>query len=211
VDWTGGGSAPARLIERSDGNEFGTGFAVLRDTEATWLVTCAHTVDTRPKVTILVNGRGAEIVANGRDQGREKEIDLEVLRVPGLQVAKVLPIGRLENAHSGCSIPGWSKHGEGSYRADCLDAAIVKPFAWTEPGSRLIAQAYQLAIDMKAGSPRVSAAPRRSARRQAKSLRSSPRRRSPACPAPRARRRASQRAENVIGDIRHIYLISAQY
>jgi hypothetical protein len=98
-------------------------------------------------VKILLSSRVAEIVANGREQAREKKIDLAVLRVPGLQVARVLPVARLENWQPGCSIPGWSKHGEGSYRADCLDAAIVKPFAWTEPGSRLVARAYALVIE----------------------------------------------------------------
>ena len=147
MDWTGGESAPVRLIEHSDGREFGTGFAVFCDAEATWLVTCAHVVDQlRDGATLCVGGRQAVLVANGRTEGRAKKIDLAVLRVPGLLGAQILPLGALTGDRPNCRIPGWFKHAEGSYRSDCLDAAVGRPFSWTEPASTLVAQAYEVAI-----------------------------------------------------------------
>lgn len=148
MDWTAGESAPVRLIEHSDGKEFGTGFAVYCDMEATWLVTCAHVVDQpRQGATLFVSGRQAELVANGRQQGRPRKIDLAVLRVSGLQVAKALPLTVLAAQRPGCQIPGWSKNAEESYRSDCLEASVGNSFSWTEPGSSLVAQAFELSIE----------------------------------------------------------------
>jgi formylglycine-generating enzyme required for sulfatase activity len=150
LDWTAGDSAPVRLIEHSDGREFGTGFAVYRDENASWLVTCAHVVDQpRQGATLSVSGRQAELVANGREQGRVQKIDLAVLRVSGLHVDKVLPLAGLTAQPSHCQIPGWFKHAEGSYRSTCLDASVGDPFSWTEPGSSLVAQAYELSIEQE--------------------------------------------------------------
>jgi hypothetical protein len=147
VDWTLGDAAPVRLIEHSDGKEFGTAFAVYTDRDATWLVTCAHVVDQpRQGATLRVSGRAAEVVANGREERRAKKIDLAVLRVSGLHVEPVLPLAALAGERPDCLIPGWFKHAEGSYRSDCLAASIRNPFSWAEPGSSLIAQAFELAI-----------------------------------------------------------------
>jgi hypothetical protein len=147
LEWTLGDAAPVRLIAHSDGKEFGTAFAVYADQEATWLVTCAHVVDQpRNGATFSVGGRPAVLVANGREEGRAKKIDLAVLRVSGLQGAQVLPLGALTGHRPDCLLPGWFKHAEGSYRSDCLDASVGRPFSWTEPGSSLIAQAYELAM-----------------------------------------------------------------
>jgi hypothetical protein len=147
LEWTDGDAAPVRLIAHSDGKEFGTAFAVYADQEATWLVTCAHVVDQPGKgAKLCVGERQAELVANGREEGRAKKIDLAILRVSGLQCADVLPLGALSGDCPNCLIPGWFKHAEGSYRSDCLDASVGRSFAWTEPGSSLVARAYELAI-----------------------------------------------------------------
>jgi hypothetical protein len=113
-------------------------------------VTCAHVVD-RPRqgATLSVGSRQAELVANGREQGRAQKIDLAVLRVSGLPVDEVLPLARLTPQPRHCQIPGWFKHAEGSYRSGCLDASVGDPFSWTEPGSSLVAQAFELSIEQE--------------------------------------------------------------
>lgn len=145
-EWITGDSAPVRLILHSDGKEFGTGFAVFCDQETTWLVTCAHVIETRPEATLTVGKRPAEIVANGRTKERDKKIDLAVLKVTGLQVTRVLSLDPSIFSGQSCRIPGWCKHSD-AYRSDCLDASVAKPFSWTEEGSILIAAAFDLAIE----------------------------------------------------------------
>ena len=147
MDWTAGDFPPVRLIEHSDGKEFGTGFAVLCDENATWLVTCAHVVDTRGKATLRVGTLQAEVVVDGRAEGCDSKIDLAVLRVPDLKVAEVLRLAEVANLHQGCRIPGWCELVKGTYRSDCLHAAIGNGFQWTEKDSRLVAQAFDLSIE----------------------------------------------------------------
>jgi hypothetical protein len=146
LDWMFGESAPVRLIEHSRRKEFGTGFGDFRDGEAAWLVACGHVVDPRAGEFLSVGGQSAEVVANGREESRTQKIDLAVLRVPGLRVHAVLPLAPLLHPQGGCQIPGWRDQTNGSYRGACLDAQVGKPHPWTEPGSSLVARAFELSI-----------------------------------------------------------------
>ena len=72
------------LITSSDSSRnrhFGTGFVIHKDTNHTYLLTCAHVVkDVGGAETIRANGRPATVIASGEDKG----FDLAVLTVEGL-------------------------------------------------------------------------------------------------------------------------------
>ncbi|NEO74423.1 trypsin-like peptidase domain-containing protein [Moorena sp. SIO3H5] len=72
------------LITSSDSSRnrnFGTGFVIHRDTNHTYLLTCAHVVnDVGGAETIRANGLPATVIASGDDKG----FDLAVLTVEGL-------------------------------------------------------------------------------------------------------------------------------
>jgi hypothetical protein len=71
------------LVMSSDeeNQQFGTGFAIDRDEEATYLLTCRHVVmDVGGPTRVRVGDRLAEMVASGSEDGLE---DVAVLRAKG--------------------------------------------------------------------------------------------------------------------------------
>ncbi len=142
--WNEADFASVLLIRHSDGKAFGTGFAVWHDEEATWFVTCAHVVDTRPEAKLFVGDLPAEVVANGRPEGRAKKVDLAVLKVRDLLDIECLPLVPSQDPALVCRIPGWSEHA-GLHRGLCLEARLGQPFPLTEEGG-LIARGWPVEI-----------------------------------------------------------------
>src|SRR5262245_12358792 len=70
------------LIEsnQKENNEFGTGFIVHQDKQATFVLTCAHVVEILGKDHIRVDDRAATIVAIGASDN----LDLAILSIRGL-------------------------------------------------------------------------------------------------------------------------------
>lgn len=72
-----------------DNHAHGTGFAVYRDSQGTYVVTCAHVVDDLGGIEqIGIYGQPAEVIAHGE----RTLLDLAVLRVAGLFERPLLPL-----------------------------------------------------------------------------------------------------------------------
>ena len=137
------------LIRHSNGKQFGTGFAIHCDEEATWIVTCAHVVKSDTNVSLLVDGKRAEVYANGRSADRKDKIDLALLRVSGLRPNHTWPLNPANRRTEDCEIPGWWEFikppKDQVLRGECLKANLCRPFSRTEEGT-LIARAWDLEI-----------------------------------------------------------------
>lgn len=85
-------------------NNFGTGFALYRDQQTTYIVTCAHVVSAIGPESIIVRGSPATVSA------LSDAVDLAVLRVEGLQDTPLLHIGDVSKPNFPFVIAGFQKH-----------------------------------------------------------------------------------------------------
>jgi adenylate kinase family enzyme len=69
--------------KRTDRNDIGTGFVIHQDESASYIVTCAHVVNTITKENVRVREKDATVIAYGWESGKDS-LDLAVIRVEGL-------------------------------------------------------------------------------------------------------------------------------
>jgi S1-C subfamily serine protease len=69
--------------KRTDRNDIGTGFVIYQDQSASYIVTCAHVVNTITKENVRVSGEDATVIAYGWESDKDS-LDLAVIRVEGL-------------------------------------------------------------------------------------------------------------------------------
>ena len=111
------------LIQSSNNRSFGTGFVVRVDGKGTYLVTCSHVVEQCEAEFLEVDGKKAELIA----QGSSDSIDLAVLYVEGLTDTKALTLcseSITENVLF--EINGFKPHKRDSFKFEKLDGAIKK-------------------------------------------------------------------------------------
>jgi|GEM_PF-3597393 len=135
------------LITSADtsNKKFGSGFAIRREQDMTWIVTCAHVVeDVGGAGCIQIDGRPAEILACGKSD----EIDLAVLRVAGLgSLPLALGLTGKDGLH--CTITGYASLNSGSplKRAESLQGTLGYAELKHPDGTRI--EAWRLWIDSK--------------------------------------------------------------
>jgi nucleoside phosphorylase len=82
---------------------FGTGFIFYRDTQASYVLTCAHIVDAIGEMTLLAGYIPTTLVTKGTDDN----IDLAILRVEGLFDRPLLPLNSTNTPGQKCTLSGY--------------------------------------------------------------------------------------------------------
>ncbi len=75
--------------KRKDRNDIGTGFVIYQDQSASYIVTCAHVVNTITKENVRVRGQDATVIAYGCENAEDSldlSLDLAVIRVEALNL-----------------------------------------------------------------------------------------------------------------------------
>lgn len=126
------------LITEPEGKQFGTGFSIWCETDASWILTCAHVVSNMSK-GVLVNHTVAEVLPS-----RDPTVDLAVLRVPGI-VIPPLRLSLIGGEAKVCDIPGWTDFEGGLKKRESLHATLGNQVDFSDSGRRCI-EAWALTI-----------------------------------------------------------------
>jgi hypothetical protein len=110
------------LIKSSQNTSFGTGFVVYKNGNLSYLVTCAHVVESCKENSLLVQGKVATLVAIGS----KDEIDLAVISVKDLecQPLNLATINVYEDMKF--QVKGFKKHLNQNHKFESLDGVIKK-------------------------------------------------------------------------------------
>jgi hypothetical protein len=116
-----------RITSREENNaNFGTGFIIKQDENASYLLTCAHVIEkVGGKDKVQVGGVPAEVVADGSLKG----IDFVVLKIEALFELSILPLCVSKKKDIPCEIIGYCTLRQKSkeFVARSLNGVLTKP------------------------------------------------------------------------------------
>lgn len=146
------------ITGRGSSDSFGTGFVVGIDDAAAWVVTCRHVVDQYGSGDqVLANSLPAEPVGEAHP-----EIDLAVLRVPGLACTRALPLATTVLPGRDIWVPGWKKVVKDIKRRDPLRATLGQRCDFSVTGAT-IQRTFEFQVDGFANPDSFDTAPREAA------------------------------------------------
>ncbi|NEO84183.1 MAG: CHASE2 domain-containing protein [Spirulina sp. SIO3F2] len=131
----------------TDPKTFGTGFVVYQDQERSYVVTCAHVVESIKKSGDLSQLQVGSMIAEVIALGKPDEIDLAVLTVPLILERKALPLQVKSEAGETVKVTGQSLKGAARI-GKVLDGVLEEEVTFPSPGW-LSVRGWQLSFQEK--------------------------------------------------------------